>query len=508
MGLRNMLLLNWAHLQVSQGNAHTDNSHLDIDSSRLRMFHSWKSYADIKLLDCWPEGGWRTNAGAGETEVGLTHGDTNKKAVPSLRYLSQDKLFQELLSSDGPPDLTLLDNPMLFSGFTRDMQRFLIENIDALSKSPAAVEILKKAFASEKQFDFSPFHDKLAAEGLVALAGSEALGNVKTANLSGFDSETDTRTVAAIVNHLKLDSVILLSRPNRPTENPWEMLEVLAKGSSRPLVHQKLVLGSAFSRSIRQNVWAPRTCTTVPPGFWKTFPVIQLLYQGPTQFRLTYGNEKPWMTDFFLGDAFLSPVRFVTGLLNVIKGKVQDLWQGGMNRGELDVPLTFACAPSSFKALSAATEVSPIPAEAFARAKQEYHSSSGARSTVPIRDLDPEGWTAVLVHKATQATDAGRRQFQLPTNRRFQLALVRSKDRPVPLRGSTINADELEIVDLRGFLQLTAPEYVGELQACLSEVTAWAQTGEELVSQLTVGEVVTMLQAFVDGPGQRKSDVD
>lgn len=467
------------------------------------MFQSWKSYANNELLDCWPEGGWQVTAGAGETEVGLSHGDTNKKAVPSLRSLSQDKLFQELLSSDGPPDLTLLDNPMLFSGFTRDMQRYLIENTDALSKSPAAVEILKKAFASEKQFNFSPFHDRLAAEDLVALAGSEALGNVKTANLSGFDSETDTRTVAAIVDHLKLDSMILLSRPDRPTEDPWEMLEVLAKVSSRPLVHQKLVLGSALSRSIRQNFSASQTRTTVPPGFWKTFPVIQLLYQGPAQFRFPFRDEKPWMTDFFLSDAFLSPVRFVTGLLNVIKGKFQDPWQGGRNLGELDVPLTFACAPASFKALEAATEVGPIPAEAFARAKQ----SRGAGSTVPIRELDPEGWTAVLVHTATLEFEAGRRQSRLPTNRRFQLALVRSKDRPVPLRGSTINPDELEIVDLRGFLELTAPEYVGELQACLSELTDWAQTGEELVSQLTVGEVVTTLQAFVDGPGQRTTDV-
>lgn len=469
------------------------------------MFQYWKPYADNKLLDCWPEGDWQITAGAGETEVGISRGDTNKKAVPSLRSLSQDKLFQELLSSDGPPDLTLLDSPMLFSGFTRDMQRYLLENTDALSKSPAAVEILEKAFASEKQFDFTPFHHKLAADDLIAFAGSEALRNVKTANLSGFDSKRDTWTVIAIVEQLKLDSMVLLSRPNRLTEDPWEVLEALAKYSSRPLVLQKLVLGSAFSRSIRQNFWARQTRTTIDSGFWKTFPVIQLLYQGPTQFRLTYENKNPWMTDFFLADAFLSPVRFVTGLLNVIKGKFKDPWQGGMNRGELDVPLTFACAPSSFEALAAATEVSPIPAEAFARGKQEYHSSYGAMSTVPIRDLDPEGWTVVLVHTATQESVAGRRQ--LPTNRRFQVALVRSRDRPVPLIESTIHPDKLEIVDLRGFLELTAPEYVGELQACLSELTAWAQTGEDLVSQLTVGEVVTTLQAFVDGPGQRKTDV-
>lgn len=390
---------------------------------------------------------------------------------------------------------------MLFSGFARDMQRYLTENADALSKSPAAADILKKAFAGAKSFDFALFHNKLAADDLIDLASSEALRDVKTANLSGLDSETDAGTLAAIMEHLRLDSLYLLSRPDRSTESPFEVLEALAKGCSHPLVRKKLVLGSAFSRSLRQNFWAPQTPTAVDPKLWRTFPVIQLLYQGPTDF--IRGNE-PWMTDFFLGDAFLSPIRFVTGLLNVIRARFREPSRAGMIK-ELDVPLIFACAPSSLRDLTAATEVSPIPAEAFAQRKQEYHSTLGAESTVPIRDLDPEGWTVVLVH--TASTD--RRTFnQKKAKTRFRVALVRSRGRPVPMRFVTIRPDMLEVVGLRGFLELTAPEHAADLDSCLPGLTAWAQTDGELVSELAVDDVVATLQAVVDGPGRRESEVD
>lgn len=390
---------------------------------------------------------------------------------------------------------------MLISGFARDMQRHLIENADALSKSPAAVGILKKAFAGEKYFSFTPFYNKLSANDLIDLASSEALRDVKTANLSGFDSETDAGTVVAIVEHLRLDSLYLLSRPDRSTEAPFEILQALAKGCNHPLVRKKLILGSAFSRSLRQNFWAPQIPTAVDPRLWKTFPVIQLLYRTPADFSRCNG---PWVTNFFLGDAFLSPIRFVTGLLNVIRGRFQEPRQAGMMQGGLSVPPTFACAPSSLKALKASTEVSPIPAEAFARGKKDYRADFGPKSTIPIRDLDSEGWTAVVVHTATmnhQTFD------QEAAKTRFRVALVRSRGGPVPLMFGTISPAKLEVVDLKGFLELTAPEHAADLDTCLSELTAWAQTDEELVCELEVDDVVTTLQASVDGISRRESEL-
>ncbi|KAL2281063.1 hypothetical protein FJTKL_12083 [Diaporthe vaccinii] len=122
------------------------------------------------LADCWPKGRWQPAMGGGRPEHGLNR-KSNKMSVRSLFSLSKEKLFQELLSRESPPDLALLDQPMLIRGFAHDLQRYLIDNAEALSKSPAAIELLRKAFANETTFDFTPFQGKISAPGLVALDG-------------------------------------------------------------------------------------------------------------------------------------------------------------------------------------------------------------------------------------------------------------------------------------------------------------------------------------------------
>jgi hypothetical protein len=176
-----------------------------------------------------------------------------------------------------------------------------------------------------------------------------------------------------------------------------------------------------------------------------------------------------------------------------------------MMRGELDVPLAFACAPESLKTFATSAEVSPLPADAFARGKLTYHSSRRAKGPA-IRDLDPVGWTAVMVHAATSEPQPSK---PLKGKTRFRVALVRSKHRPVPISEFAATTDkqpheeqprELEIVDLQGFLELTAPEHAGDLKPVLSDLTAWAKiSGGELVSNMVADEVNLKLGAFATG---------
>lgn len=446
------------------------------------------------LADCWPDGDWQTTPGGDDSKVGPSRTRSNKVSVPSLRTLSQNKLFEYLVSSDEPPDLTLLDQPMLFRDFPRDLQRYLTENADTLCKSPYAVEILKKAFWGEKVFDFSPFQGKLPADDLIALASSEALENVKVANLSGFDSPTDATTVAAVLEHFKLDSLYLLARPDRSTENTSGMLKALAKCHNQPLVRQRLVLGSAFSESIRPDFWDPESPKySFDPSHWKTFPVIQLLYNGPDEFKSYHDGGESWLTHFFLGDAFLTPVRFITGLLNVIKYNFQNPAAAGFHVGHRDVPLNFARASSSLKTFKASTEVGPIPAEAFARGKRYRHPD-----VIPMPPIHPVAWTAVVVHTATRIQGM---LEQVPADARFRVALVRSKDRSCPINDFPNKPCAMEIVNLKGFLEFTAPEHTDDLATCLADLTAWAKTDEELVSKMTVEEVVSTLRAFAERDG-------
>lgn len=395
---------------------------------------------------------------------------------------------------------------MLFSGFADDLQHYLVENAGMLCKSPNALEIIAKAFAGVKDFDFTPFQNRLSADDLVALVRSDAFRDVKTANLSGFDSAPNgIPIVSAIMDHLKLDSLYMLARPDRRTDNSFKMLQALAKCSKQPLVSKRLVLGSAFSRGLRPCDKTMQTPAELDTGYRKTFPVIQLLYHGPEAFGPRRRGNEPWILDFYLGDAFLTPVRFVTGLLKVIKGRFQEPYRTGMMYGQLDVPLTFACAPCSLQNFKNPTEISPIPAEAFTCAKGEYRSSRVVQSTFGIRDIRPEAWTAVLVHTTRLDSETS---DQVTNETRFRVALVRTRDRPIPFRYTTISPSKLEVVDLRGFLEMTAPEHVGGLEACLSGLTAWAQTDEELVTSLTADEAAEELQGFVEKPGLPESEVD
>ncbi|KAK2603095.1 hypothetical protein N8I77_009577 [Diaporthe amygdali] len=459
-------------------------------------------------MHCWPDSNWQTTSDTGEQNVGLVESHSKKTSVRSFRSLCQDVLFPALLSSDGPPDLKLLDKPMLFRGFTRDMQQYLIEHAEALAKSPAAVQILQKAFAGEKGFDFTPFQGKIAEDDLASLANSEALRDVKTLNLSGFDSIPDSKHIVSAIPHLGLDNLYLLSRPDRSSDRASQMMTMimsLAKCSRKPFISQKLVLGPAFSQSLQARTWLP-WIHEIGSCCWDTFPVIQLLFQGFREYRSGFhfaltprapDITKNWLADFFLGDALLTPVRFVTGLLTIIKSKFQEPQGPAMTPWELYVPLMFACAPSSLNTLQSSTEVSPIPAEALSRIKDQAQLCE-----VPARDIHPVGWTAIMIQSPIEEAEDDDRQF---TKTRFQVALVRSKGPPnyraLRLQEVVANPDRLELVDLKEFLELTAPAQAGDLANCLSELTAWAQIDGELIGKMTVDEAVSVLQNLAERPG-------
>lgn len=450
------------------------------------------------LANCWPSEDWKIAASEGDSNDELANSGSSRMPVPSLRTLSQIKLFQELLSSDGPPDLSLLDLPMLFRGFTQELQRYLIDNADALSKSPVACEILEKAFAGVASFDFSPFQGKLSADTLVALASSEAMRNVKTVNFSRLDSIKDMRVVATVLEHANIDNLYLLARPDRMADNLSEMIKSLSGCSERPLVRQRLVLGSAFSQGLRQSDLRPQMPAHVELSFWKTFPVIQLLYSGPREFNIWF-MEEPWLTSFFLGDACLTPARFVSGLLNVIKGRCNNAIRAArrMLEGERDVPLAFACAPSSLKTLTTSTEINPMPANgaACSNLENDIFDSWGRVLVRDLQDLSPDVWTAVVVHTAIMDWED---DSPVPGKTRYRVALVRSKRHAVAIRHFRHRTFELEVVDLKQFLELTAPEHAGDLEANLSELTAWAQTDDALVSKLGMNETIATLQAFAE----------
>lgn len=124
-----------------------------------------------------------------------------------------------------------------------------------------------------------------------------------------------------------------------------------------------------------------------------SFPVIQLLFKyGGTM------HECDLLTAFFLGGAFLTLIRFVTGLMKIVQGRLNDQLGKLTVPSELDFPLTFAGTPSSLVSPES-IEISPLPAEAYTDYKVRYHKNFGQLSRYGrVRDLVPGMWTAVMTH--------------------------------------------------------------------------------------------------------------
>lgn len=306
-------------------------------------------------IDCWPRREWDTD----KNTTSHSQESPPVAALPnsSLRSQAERKLLDQFLSRN-ETDVALLNYPKFTPGSSREMIRHLSEHAEVLAKSPVALQILEKAFATEIFIDLSPFQ-AMPATIIRSLLHSDALMNVKVLNLSGIDAVSHNEvdeTLGAIKKDL--NELYLLVQPARQTDYPLQELAAITNTLESRLLSQKLMLGSAFSRGLRRRPWLEpferetsdqkKVLGLLPDNkvLWSAFPVIQLLYKYIEKPR--FFNEEEKRSTIFLGDAFLTPIRFVTGLMQVLR--LQMLQPKYCTWGiELDLTLTFASAPSSLK---------------------------------------------------------------------------------------------------------------------------------------------------------------
>jgi len=306
-------------------------------------------------IDCWPGRQWDTN----NNTTFHPQESLPVAALPnfSLRSQAERKLLDQFLSGD-ETDVTLLNYPKFTPGSSREMVRHLSEHAEALAKSPVALQILEKAFATEILIDFSPFQ-AMPATIIRALLHSDFLMDVKVLNISGIDAVSNNEvdeTLGAIKKDL--NELYLLVQPAREADYPLQELAAITNTLESRLFPQKLMLGSAFSRGLRKRPWLKpferetfdqRNVLGLSPDnkvLWSAFPVIQLLYKYIK--KPVYFDEKEERSTIFLGDAFLTPIRFVTGLIQVLRTRILQTKLNTFSI-ELNLTLNFASAPSSLK---------------------------------------------------------------------------------------------------------------------------------------------------------------
>lgn len=426
------------------------------------------------------------------------------------------KLITELISRGDDVDVQLLDHPLQIPGMRRNLIAHCRQHADSLvqTSSMATAQILAVLFSYEKEVDLSPYHQMTPRAMRFLLNKLKA---VRVLNLSGTLASSDmeiSQTLTAIDHDL--DELYILVRPDRETDNPMAAFQAVSRWS---FGCRKLVLGSVLAQAIAERPWLldyndefkiqtqPDFPITVVDssasanitGLLRSFPVIQLLLQGPGIY------EPATHETYFLGDAFLNPTRFAVGIFNFIRSRIARPWLG---RTGSAVAHAFASAGSSLRSDVGANEVEvgALPAETIRIGRRCDSMSSFEAVHCRLRDLVPNAWTAILIQETRRGPVSGSGSPS-PDSIWFKLALVRSKRPILAQQSQKVQLEDLEVVDLEKFLAmtsvstgLTASCHASDLKHAigrLEEFAGYCSPQETMVWPLDAPQVLASLeQAF------------
>lgn len=387
-----------------------------------------------------------------EPATGLTGG-------ASLRDQALAKVLQSLLTSE-EPDVSLLDAPLSIPSFKKDLQLHLYNLKDGLVRPdlPIAAELLRAAFAGETSLDLARFPG-LAPETILALAQGLGFEGARSLSLCPDWNSTEPAALAqAICAFPHLQDLYVMELPGRESEGPIGALyQALAAHPRCP--SGRILLAGAASRAIKQRMWLPTAEPFVPPP---SHPLLQMMVLYQTYPYHTYGTENlPPLYYFHLADAFLTPTRFANGLMRILTSQLAIEDESVWSRS---VAHHLTLASSTFSNPSA-LEINPLPAETYTLAKRQFSRSDFKQCSTKMRDLLPGTWTVLVDVGWTQNGDiefsaASRRLLGLPQSF-FQVAFVRPREGVTiiadPDAAQAFGPDDIEVVDLEGFLGATAP---------------------------------------------------
>ncbi|CAH0026964.1 unnamed protein product [Clonostachys rhizophaga] len=331
------------------------------------------------------------------------------------------------------------------------LKKTLLSRAGQVGKTPHSVLLLGLAYAGETHLDWAPFTNLDIADLKSAFeAGSFA--SVKSLNLSGTLACLSPSELPPVLSSLTcLKSLYLLNRPDRFDDDETAQAVLGLAHSDLGLALDKVVVSAVMSIAVRLRTWLPDTndAADAIPGF----PIAQLLVYHKNDATNVRGRVVPYEY-FFLGDALLSPVRFVNALLRYVRALNSQRYISTSGSGlELTACMALSSSVPGDKDIG---EVGALPAQAYRFGKDSYHSSLSHGCYSEMRNLKPGQWTVLL------SRNAGPEGFQAPADKGFQYAFVRCKSEikvrnPKEGERDEVVADNLEVYSLREFLDETVP---------------------------------------------------
>jgi hypothetical protein len=404
------------------------------------------------------------------------------------------KLVQNLLLSR-PEDIHLLKEPMRIPDFKNALRDYLFaiaDDIRDLSRTPGLLGLLRAAFAGETFLDWARL-PLLSPETIIAAAQAPELSDVCELSLCpDWSSTTPTAMAQAICAFSRLEHVYVMERPSRSDEGPVaELYAALAANPGCP--KGKLWLSGAASCAINQRMWLPTAEPFCPPPSCPVQQLVVVHSTWPYPTDLLPGPKPPPVYYFPVTDACLTPSRFIDGLLRVFARHLAFKTEGDWLASGA---FCFASATPNLGD-SCAVDVGPLPAEIYTVASIVHYP--GIRDCFPkMRDLVPGAWT-VLVNAELLRPQPPDRPIPGSTvcQNFFQCVFIRPKDKVIkadPEMAESFDADDLEVLDLDGFLRVAAPDVdIGHVNQRLEEI-------EETGKRFFVGEALQGRPRFSRAP--------
>ncbi|KAK4129824.1 iron reductase domain protein [Parathielavia appendiculata] len=245
-----------------------------------------------------------------------------------------------------------------------------------------------------------------------------------------------------------------MEAPDRSDEGPiGEFYKVLAVDPRCP--KGKISLGGVASCAIKQRMWLPTTEPFRPPPSFSVQQVITVHSAWPFRTEGSPSAVEPPVYYFPLADAFLPPERCIEGLFRLL---CHHLHYRSEKEWLVSAACCFACPNPTANNLFA-INVTPLPAEIYTVMKTVYHGA--INNCFPkMRDLVPGTW-AVLIHAdLIRPVNPNLSRPPRVCQNFFQCAFVRPKHRVIkaePQMVDSLVSDDLEVLDLQGFVRAAAP---------------------------------------------------
>lgn len=424
-------------------------------------------------------------------------------------------------------DMTAFEEPLQLPDFRTNLLRLLQEEPERIGPTWAAGQVLSIAYSNREHLDWVVYKG-LSADSIAAALGSPDIAQAKSLTLCiDLSRDPAAKIVEALSRSSNLREIALLQDPARVDDRGigeiFEALSASTDESVRRLLDPdvQLVVAGAYSAALRKQPWLR---LSNPRRFSQAFPVQQLLLRREPQRIRQPGEDVEWKKNhFFLGDALLRPQHFAGGLLQFLASVERDELVSCFSSGAPSLSNLSRCA------------ISPVPAEYYSTigATTEHQQLRGGDAPNRLRGISAHSWTALVsqgwhVDYETEKYHRGTRIYNQAKFKRY--ALVRAR-KPIAIVDKELDSssssssmapklalrpEDIEIQDLKGFLQATLPEHGNKVDLTLVDKNmdkaahlianenwrrGWeSEMGLEIrcLSLMEGHEVYSMLQDFVE----------